>query len=117
MTITLPEALNQRLLEEAKTRKTEVEEVALDILREALFSPVDTSDVETIVKEIQAAGPSRMRPANGSLADALRNALTIQVLTWRSGLSSGVLLKQRCALSQDKTMRPKVDGRHGAICT
>ncbi len=74
MTITLPQELNDKLLEEAKTRDAEVEEVALDILRQALFPQTELDAVEGVVKQIQAAGPSKLRPATGSLADALRDA-------------------------------------------
>lgn len=76
MTITLPDALTVQLQEKADADRLSAEEVALDILRDALAQEEDFLTPEEVVKRIQASAPlaRSIRSANGSLAEALQNA-------------------------------------------
>lgn len=73
ITITIPDRLAVQLEQRADLWRRTVEDVALDILRDALSEPAPES-VEAVVARIKATEPSAhgVRPAEGSLADALR---------------------------------------------
>lgn len=79
-TITLPEGIESRLRRRAKVQELSIQELALDILHDALdkddalFS--DELSLEEVIARIQAmpANPHGIRAAHSSLADALRNA-------------------------------------------
>jgi plasmid stability protein len=75
ITITLPDQLEAQLQREAAAQQRSVEEVALAILSEALDQERTGPTLEDVVAKIQALppNPQNIRPARGSLADALRN--------------------------------------------
>lgn len=72
-TITVPDTLAVRLQQQASVQHRSVEDVALDILRDAL---IETSipGVDAVIAKIKATAPNprNIRPAQGVLADALR---------------------------------------------
>lgn len=76
VTLTLPDDLETPLRRVADAQHRAAEEVALDILREALLdapSGGDEPDLATVVAAIRALPPNprALRPGRGSLADAL----------------------------------------------
>jgi len=72
-TITVPEPLAIRLQQQARVQHRSVEDVALEILRDALVEPPIPS-VDAVVAKIKATRPNHrnIRPAHGSLAEVLR---------------------------------------------
>ena len=76
VTITLPHNLEAQLKQKAQTQKLSLEEMVLDILGKALTKESSLSTPENVVARIQALPPHKqnLRPASGSLADALRQA-------------------------------------------
>ena len=75
----LPEQVEQKLYRKAAIQALSPETVALALLREALASEeTDFPSPEDIVKKIKRLPPNphALRPAQGSLADALHNAPT-----------------------------------------
>lgn len=76
VTITLPPELETQLQRKAQAQNRLVEELALDLLTEALEVEEDFPTPEQVVARIQATPPNphSIRPASGSLAEALRDA-------------------------------------------
>jgi len=75
-TITLPNEIEIQLQRRAETQRVSVEELALGILGNALETKELFPTPEEVVARIQATPPDphSIRPAGGSLAEALRNA-------------------------------------------
>ncbi len=73
VTITLPQALASELRDAAEAQSSSIEELALTILAHAVMASRAPSP-EDVVAEIRAATPTTPRPANGSLAEALRDS-------------------------------------------
>ena len=78
--ISLPEELAGELTRRASQQRRSAQEIVIDLLNRALGS-AEYDDLETpeqVVARIQALprNPDALRPAQGSLADALRNTLT-----------------------------------------
>lgn len=76
LTITLPARLAQQLEHVATTQQRSVEDVAIHLLDDVLSSTHSGPLPEDIVAKIKAllANPNNVRPAQGSLAEALRAA-------------------------------------------
>ena len=76
VTITLPDELAVHLQRVAAEQHLSLEETAMVILRSALDNGRFFPTLEQLVAKIQATPPNPLsiRPAQGSLADALRNA-------------------------------------------
>ena len=76
VTITLPDEMETKLQHKAQTQHRSVEELALDILGSALEQEEGFPTPEEVVAKIQATPPNprSIRPARGSLAEALRSA-------------------------------------------
>lgn len=76
ITITLPDEIERQLQQKGQEQQLSVEALALEILAYALKKRELTPTPEDVVAKIQASSltPSNIRPAHGSLADALRNA-------------------------------------------
>jgi hypothetical protein len=79
-TITLPEGIESRLRRKAKVQDLSIQELALDILYDALDRDDalshDELSLEEVVARIRAlpSKPHNIRTAQHSLADALKNA-------------------------------------------
>ena len=75
-TIALPNELETTLRRRADQQHLTLEEIALGILTEALEMDSEPPALEEVVLRIKAMAPSRrgLRPATGSLAQALRLA-------------------------------------------
>jgi hypothetical protein len=73
LTITLPHHLAEQLQRKAEEEQLTAEEVAIDLLEEAL-EELFWHTPEEVVAKIKATppDPTAIRPAEGSLADALR---------------------------------------------
>lgn len=71
MTIELPDDLEMPLRRAADAQHRPAEEVALDILRAGLLD--DLPDLDAVVADIRAPAPNSaaLRPARGSILDAL----------------------------------------------
>lgn len=76
VTITLPDEIEIQLQQKGQEQQLSVEELALEILAYALKKRELAPTPEDVVAKIQATSltPGNIRPARGSLADALRNA-------------------------------------------
>ena len=76
VTIILPDELETQLQRKAQVQQLSVEELALEILGQALETEKPFPSPEEVVTKIQATPPNphSIRPADGSLAEALRNA-------------------------------------------
>lgn len=76
VTITLPHEIHVQLQRKAEAQHRSLEEVALEILGDALGMKGTFLSPEEVVAKIQATPPNSrsIRPASGSLAEALRNA-------------------------------------------
>ena len=76
ITITLPEEIEARLQRKAETQQRSVEEVAIDLLNSIVEQDESVPRLGEIVRKIQGTPPDphNIRPAEGSLAAALRNA-------------------------------------------
>jgi hypothetical protein len=74
LSIVIPESLEVRLEEEAVHQGIAAPELAVKLLSAALNGEPADASVEDIVARIQATPPNsdNIRPATGSLADALR---------------------------------------------
>lgn len=74
--IAVPDDLAAHLQRQAEAQRRPVEEVALHLLEEALGLESDLPTLQEVVAAIQAtpSTPASLRPAQGSLADALRQA-------------------------------------------
>ena len=76
VTITLPQNIETQLKRKAKTLQLSIEEMELEILGNALTIEPVFSSPEDVVAKIQAlsSNSKNLRPASGSLAEALRQA-------------------------------------------
>ena len=76
ITITLPDELETQLQQRAQAQNRSVEELALDLLTDALEANETYLTPEEVVVKIRATPPNphSIRPARGSLAEALRQA-------------------------------------------
>ncbi len=76
ITITLPNKIETLLQREAQEQQLSAEELALEILGEALKKEETFLSLEEVVAKIQATPPNphSFRPAKGSLSEALREA-------------------------------------------
>jgi plasmid stability protein len=74
-TITLPDALEAQLQQQADVQHRSLEAVALDLLHDALGATATEPDLDDIVARIRLVDPKpqNVRVATGSLADALRH--------------------------------------------
>jgi plasmid stability protein len=74
--ITLPDKIEAKLRRKAKAKRLSVEELALAILNGALEAEEAYAEPEEVVMKIQATPPNprSIRPATGSLVEALRDA-------------------------------------------
>jgi hypothetical protein len=74
LTITVPDRLVEQLQRQADKRQISTEEVALELLEERLAAAFWPTPEEVVAK-IKALGPdpTAIRPAEGSLAEALRS--------------------------------------------
>ena len=74
--ITLPDGIVMSLQRRAEVEHRSIEELAVDILANALEADDSFPTPEEVVARIQATppNPSSIRLASGSLAEALRNA-------------------------------------------
>lgn len=79
-TITVPDILAIQLEQQARAQQRSVEDLVLDILRDALAETVLPS-VDAVVAKIKATGynPRNIRPAQGSLAEVLRRTPTTEM--------------------------------------
>jgi len=76
LTITLPDELAEKLQQVAAEQRLSVEEIAAIILRNTLWQEDFFLTPEWVVAKIRAlpANPNAIRPAQGSLVEALQNA-------------------------------------------
>ncbi len=76
ITITLPPELSAQLERRANTRNVSAEELTLRLLNVALQDQDAAPTPEAVVKKIRATPPNPrgLRPASGSLAEALRQS-------------------------------------------
>jgi hypothetical protein len=76
LNITLPDKIEALLRRRAKAKKIPVEQLALGILINALEAEGSFPEPGEVVARIRATPPNprSVRPATGSLAEALRNA-------------------------------------------
>jgi translation initiation factor 2B subunit (eIF-2B alpha/beta/delta family) len=74
LTITLPDTLMEQLERKAEAEQTSPEAIITDLV-EQLFEAEQWPTPEEVVAKIKALGPdpTAIRPAEGSLAEALRN--------------------------------------------
>lgn len=85
ITLTLPRALEAALRSAAEARDLSVEQLALDILGQAV-STTRAPSPEDVVAEIRSAPASAGPASGGSLAEALRSAAEdpeFELETWR----------------------------------
>ncbi len=85
MTLTLPENLAARLLRTAQTRNRRAEEVAVELLNQALDAEPDQLEfvpptLEEVVARIRATppNPEMIRPPNGSLGEYLAASIAAE---------------------------------------
>ncbi|MCZ7571402.1 MAG: Arc family DNA-binding protein [Ardenticatenaceae bacterium] len=88
ITITLPEEIESKLQRRAETQHRSIEELALDILNDALQQEESVHSLDDVVARIQATPPNprSIRTAQGSLAEALRSApedSDFDLATWK----------------------------------
>ncbi len=76
VTITLTDALEERLRREAETQHRSLEELVLSLLSSALEADEPFPTPETVVEKIQATSShsAHIRPATRSLAEVLHSA-------------------------------------------
>ncbi len=76
LTITLPDRIGHQLEQAATVRQLSVEQVAISLLDDALVTDYRGPSPEEVVARIRAlpANPKGVRPASGSLGEALRVA-------------------------------------------
>ncbi|MBA3947765.1 MAG: hypothetical protein H0X37_24825 [Herpetosiphonaceae bacterium] len=76
--IKVPDELQEQLQQRAEIEHRSVEEVTLGLLQDALERTELFPTVDDVVARIKAIGPNpdNVRPAQGSLADALRNGMS-----------------------------------------
>lgn len=87
ITITLPDELESLLQRKAQSQHLSAEELALEILGYALETEEPFLSPKAVVAKIKATPPDKhsLRPASGSLAEALRYAPTdphFDLATW-----------------------------------
>ena len=78
ITITMPDEIGVQLERKAKKERLSIEELALKLLQRVLQTDETFPSLEDVVAQIQAAPPNphSLRPAKGSLTDALRDSPT-----------------------------------------
>jgi plasmid stability protein len=78
VTITLPDHIETQLRCRAQAQQRSVEELILDILNRILDGDMTIPTPEEVVNKIRTSvpNPHNLRPAQGSLAEALRDAPT-----------------------------------------
>ncbi len=78
VTIIVPDNLQEQLQQRAEVEDRSVEEVTLGLLQDALERTVLFPTVDDVVARIKTTSPNphNVRPARGSLADALRNGMS-----------------------------------------
>jgi len=76
VTITVPDDMEKQLQRKAEREHLSVEELILELLGHALGTERYSQSPEEVVVKIQAMlpDPRNIRPARGSLSEALRNA-------------------------------------------
>lgn len=110
--IALPDELESRLRREADQKHLSLEEFTLGIITDSLDMDSDFPTLDEVVARIKAMPPSRygLRPASGSLAEALRSdpidpefdlgrwqldwarvEAEMQALTRQNGIDAGML--------------------------
>jgi plasmid stability protein len=74
--ITMPQEMEKRLKRKAESERRSMEQVIIELLNDALETESTFPSPEEVVARIQATPPSpgSVRPASGSLAEALRHA-------------------------------------------
>ena len=104
-TITLPENLEAQLQQQAAAQHRSVEAVALDILRETLDAKMPVPTVEDVVAKIKATSPNphNIRPANGSLATALRRVPGNIAFDLGNGTRIGPQSRRKCTPCDART--------------
>lgn len=88
VTITLPEEIESRLQRKAQSQHQSVEELALEILGYVLEMEEPFPSPKAVVAKLKTTPPDihYIRPASGSLAEALRHAATdpdFNLATWK----------------------------------
>ncbi len=80
ITLTLPESVAARLQTEARARQRSAAELAVELLDQALPGAVNQA-LEELMSKVSAKppNPACVRPAAGSLADALTASNTVEV--------------------------------------
>ena len=78
ITITLPESIEAKLQQRAKRQQLSITELILNILDDVLEEDDFGLSLDEVVAKIQALppNPNNIRPAIGSLAEALRESPT-----------------------------------------
>ena len=76
ITITMPDEMGVQLQRKAKRERLSVEEWVIKLLGRVLQTDDTFPSLEEVVAQIQAAPPNphSLRPASGSLVDALRDS-------------------------------------------
>lgn len=80
ITLTLPQALAEKLASSAKSRRQSVEDLAFTILDESLDQSDTQRELEELVARIKALppNPNAIRPATGSLAEYLAQSIAAE---------------------------------------
>lgn len=102
VTITLPDGLERHLRRAADAQGRTTEEVALEILRGALLAEPDDRDepnLDVLVATIRATppNPNAVRPARGSLADALADMIPDESFDLADGEAAWVVVEDEMA--------------------
>lgn len=76
ITITIPKEMEPKLQRQAEKEQRSVQDVAINLLNMVLSEEEIFPSLEDVIREIQENGqlPRNVRPAAGSLAEALENA-------------------------------------------
>jgi hypothetical protein len=76
ITINMPDHMEERLKRKSKTEQRSMEQLIIQLINDALETENQFPSPEEIVAKIQATppAPASLRPASGSLAEALRHA-------------------------------------------
>ena len=76
VTITLPDEIAQSLQAKAKAQQVSLDTLVTNLLTDALDAEAEDDELEALVVRIKATppNPASIRPATGSLVEALKNA-------------------------------------------
>jgi hypothetical protein len=76
VTITLPDEIAQSLQAKAKAQQVSLDTLVTNLLTDALDAEAEDDELEALVARIKATppNPASIRPATGSLIEALKNA-------------------------------------------